>query len=75
MSITYCECVIVALCIQPAMRMRRIVMCLAHAQQSLPTLYHKRHDLRKNVTEHKMCVLIYLQLLLSETFLILRATE
>jgi len=30
MSITYSECVIVALFIQPAMRMRRIVICLAH---------------------------------------------
>ena len=23
------------------------------------TLSHKRHDFRKNVTEHKMCVLIF----------------
>jgi len=27
--------------------------------QYLPTLSHKRHDFRKNVTEHKMCVLIF----------------
>ena len=32
---------------------------------------HKRHDFRKKVIEHKMCVLISLQPL-SKTFLILR---
>jgi hypothetical protein len=46
------------------------------AVQNVPTLSHKRHDFRKKrtVIEHKMCVLIFLQLL-SETFLILRRTE
>jgi len=28
-------------------------------QYSLSTLSHKRHDFRKKVTEHKMCVLIF----------------
>jgi hypothetical protein len=42
-------------------------------ERSLP-LSHKRHDFRKKVTEHKMCVLIFLQLL-SETFLILRRIQ
>jgi hypothetical protein len=35
------------------------------------TLSHKRYDFRKQVTEHKMCVLI-LSIISSETFLILR---
>jgi hypothetical protein len=34
------------------------------------TLSHKRHDFLKNVTEYKMCVLIF-STILSETFLIL----
>jgi hypothetical protein len=47
------------------------VACLV--QQYFPTLSHKRKDFRekKKVTEYKMCVLIFLQLL-SENFLILR---
>jgi hypothetical protein len=35
------------------------------------TLSHKRHDFREKVIEHKMCVLISLQLS-PETFVILR---
>ena len=38
------------------------------------TLSHKRDDIRKTVTEHKMCVLIF-STNLSETFLILRKNE
>jgi hypothetical protein len=34
------------------------------------TLFHKRHNFREDVTEHKMCVLT-LSTVLSETFLIL----
>ena len=37
------------------------------------TLSHKRHDFRKYVTEHKMCVLIF-STTLSKTFVILRIT-
>jgi len=44
------------------------------AVQYFSTLSHKRHDFRKTVTEHKMCILIF-STILSETFLILRRSE
>jgi hypothetical protein len=50
-SISYCECVSVALVIQHAKRMRRIifspVVCLAVPYFS--TLCHKRHDFREKM--------------------------
>jgi hypothetical protein len=60
-SITYSECVSVALVIQHAKRMLRIILpsvaCLALQYFSTS---HKRHDFqKKKVTQHKMCVLIF----------------
>jgi len=76
MSITYSECVSVALFIQHAKRMRRIVLSSV-ACPVLPhfsTLSHKRQDIRHKATEHKMCVFISSKIL-SEIFLILRIMQ
>ena len=79
MSITYSECVIVALVIQHATRMHHVVLSSLACPNLhfFPPTSHKRKDFskkKKKVTEHKMCVLI-LSTILSGTFLILRRTE
>jgi hypothetical protein len=61
MIITQPEFVFVALDIQHAMRMRHITLSAVACPviQEFCTLSHKRHKFRKNVTEHKMCILIF----------------
>ena len=58
------------------MRMRHIILssvaCLA--VQYFPTLYHKRHDFRKQFLNIKLCFVFSLQIL-SDTFLILRRIQ
>jgi hypothetical protein len=56
MSITYCECVFVALGIQHA-AILSAVTCTA--LQYFFTLSHKPHGFRKKKNEHKFCVLIF----------------
>jgi hypothetical protein len=63
-SITYSECVSVALVFQRAKRVRRIiVMSVASMAAYFSTLSHKRYDFRRGggggITENKMCVLIF----------------
>ena len=72
-SITYSECVSVALVIQHVKRMRRsILSCLSClAVPCFPTLSHKRHDFRNTLLNIKRVFRFPLQLL-SETFLKLR---
>jgi hypothetical protein len=67
---------VVALVMQHTMRMRRIILSSV-ASLAVPyfsTLSHKRYDVRENVVEHEMCVLIS-STNLSETFLILRIIQ
>jgi hypothetical protein len=60
-SISYSECVSVALVSHRATRMRRIILssvaCLALSH--FFTLSHKRHDFQKEVIEYKVCGLIF----------------
>jgi hypothetical protein len=59
-SITYCECVFVALGILNAMRMRHIDVCgLPGSTIFFPHYLKKGKIFRKKVAEHKMRVLIF----------------
>jgi hypothetical protein len=76
-NIGYSEFVSVALVIQHAKRMRRIILssvgCLPVPYFS--TLSHKRHDLQKKMLLNMKCVFWFSLQLLFETFLILRRNQ
>jgi len=59
--LSVCVCVSVALVIQQAIRMRRIIFSFVAcpAIQYFSALSHKWHDFRRNVIEHKMCLFIF----------------
>jgi hypothetical protein len=57
-SITYSENVFVALVIQHAMRMHRIVMWPVRLYKYFPTFSHKRNDCKKKLSNTK-CVLTF----------------
>ena len=59
LSITYCECVFVALGIQHALRMRHIVICGLPGFTKLLHIISKTARFKRKVTEHKMSVLIF----------------
>jgi hypothetical protein len=75
-SITYSECVFLALVIHHSARMRRIMLsplaCLAFSY--FLTLSHKQHDFRKKLFNTKYLFSYSLQIV-SETFLILRRVD
>jgi len=76
-SITYSECVFVALFKQQSKRMRRIIQSsvVCPAAPYFSTLARKLYDFRgKKFIEHKMCILIF-STTLSTTFLILRRIQ
>jgi hypothetical protein len=60
-SIIYSDCVSVALIIQHAKRMCRVILSsvISLAVSCFSTLFHKRYDFQEKGTEHKMCVLIF----------------
>jgi hypothetical protein len=75
-SITYYECVFVALDIQHAMSMHHIFICGLPRSTVFFTLSRKRHDFRgeKKAIEHIVCVSVF-SISLSEAFFIRRRTE
>ena len=53
-SITYSECVFVALCIQHAMRMRHIVICGTSGCTIFFHITLQKYEFRKKKIEHKI---------------------
>jgi hypothetical protein len=70
--ITYSQCVFLAVIIQHAVRMRRIVLSFVYCLVLLysSTLSHKRHDFRKQLN-----IFFFLRKVFLKHFLILRRTE
>jgi hypothetical protein len=50
------------------MDLRHIIYVASPALIYFSTLSHKRHDLPKNVIEHKMCVLIFSAISIGNSF-------
>ena len=60
LSVSYSECVSVALDIQQSVRLRRVILSVAClAVPYIFTLSHKRYDFSRNFIEHKMSPFIY----------------
>jgi hypothetical protein len=59
--ITHSECIPVALVIQHAMRMRRVILLsvVCRAVPYFSTLSHKRHYVRKKVVEHNVFFMFF----------------
>ena len=70
MSITYSECVSVALVIQHATRLRHIVYLWTATLYNISPHYLIKGKFLggKNVTEHKLCVLIFCRTFVSNIF-------
>ena len=58
-SITYSECVFVALVIQHAMQMCHIVICSLSGFSIFFHMSRKWYNFQKEVSEYKMCVFIF----------------
>ena len=74
MSITYCECVSVALGIQHALHISHIVICGLPALRCSFPHYLIRVAIFEKFSGHKICLMIF-STNLSGKFLILRRTE
>jgi hypothetical protein len=76
MNVTYSQCLSVSLVIQHIRNMHAPYYSSSAA--SLAPLYfstlHERHDVQKNVTEHKICALTFSKSM-SKTYLILKRIQ